>query len=72
MFQAFIFTNIIGSLVNNLFEVKIFNPFPSLTFSSSSYGRGISDSSLSPSSGDMSESLFLVVSDGASFSNLLL
>ena len=68
MFQAFIFTNIIGSLVNNLFEVKISNPFPSLTFSSSSYSRGISDSSLSPANGDMSEfsfSLFLVVSDGS-------
>ena len=68
MFPAFTCTNNIGSLVNNLFGVKIFNPFPSLTFSSSSYSGGISDSSLSPSNGDMSECsfpFFLVVSDGS-------
>ena len=29
MFPAFICTNNTGSLVNNLFGVKIFNPFPS-------------------------------------------
>ena len=38
LFPAFICTNNAGSLVNNLFEVKIFNPAPSFT------------SSLSPSS----------------------
>ena len=39
MFPVFICTNVIGSLVNILFGVKIFNAFPSFTSSSSSsYG----------------------------------
>ena len=33
LFPALICANNIGSLVNNLFGVKIFNPFPSFTFS---------------------------------------
>ena len=36
LFPAFIYTNNIGSLLNNLFGVMIFNPFPSFTSSSSS------------------------------------
>ena len=35
MFPAFVCANNIGSLVNNLFGVNIFNPFPSFTSSSS-------------------------------------
>ena len=41
LLPAFIYTNNIGRLVNSLFGVEIFNPFPSFT-------------SLSPSSGNMS------------------
>ena len=35
LFPAFICANNIGSLINNLFGVKILNSFPSLTYSSS-------------------------------------
>ena len=31
LFAAVIYVNNIGSLINNLFGVTIFNPFPSLT-----------------------------------------
>ena len=40
LYPAFICTNSIGSLVNSLFRVKIFNPFPYVS-SSSSYSTKI-------------------------------
>ena len=42
LFPNFICTNNIGSQVNSLFEGIIFNPFSSLTFSSSFSSGGIS------------------------------
>ena len=62
LFPAFLCTNNIGSLVNNLFGVNIFNHFPSFTSSLSFSSEDMSNSSLS---------LFLVVSDYSSFSNQL-
>ena len=60
--------NNIGTLVNNLFGVNIFNPFPSFAFSSSPSSDDIFgtlvDSSLSA---HLSLSLFLVVSADSSF-----
>ena len=53
MFPASICANKIGSLVNNLFGIKLFNPFPSFISLSSSSG-GISDKST-----DSSFSLYL-------------
>ena len=47
MFPAFICANDIGSLVNNFFRVKIFNPFPSFSSSSSSSSGCISTNSFS-------------------------
>ena len=44
LFTAFVCANNIGRLVNNLFGVKIFNPFPFFTSSSPSSG-GMSDKS---------------------------
>ena len=61
LFLAFICANNIGSLVNNLFGVSIFNPFPS---SSSPSSGGMSDKST-----DSSLSLSLVESAYSSFSN---
>ena len=51
MFHAFICASNIGSLVNNLFGVNIFNPFPSFTSFSwpSSGGVSINSSESSPS-----------------------
>ena len=60
LFPVFICANNIGSLVNNLFGVKNFNPFPSFTSSSSHSSGYMSDSSLS---------LLLVVSVDISFLN---
>ena len=40
LFTAFTWGNDTRSLVNSLFEVKIFNPFPSFTSSPSSSGMG--------------------------------
>ena len=63
MFLASICANKIGSLVNNLFGIKLFNPFPSFILLSSSSG-GMSDKST-----DSSLSLFLeVVAVNFSFS----
>ena len=42
MFPAFIWANNIESIVNNLFGVKIFNPFPSFTTSSASIDSSFS------------------------------
>ena len=51
MFPAFICANNIGSLVNSLFGVNIFNHFPSFTSSSPLYSGSMSDK-LSTSSSD--------------------
>ena len=45
LFPTFICANNIGSLVNSLFGVNIFNPVPSLTYSSSLSDSGMSDKS---------------------------
>ena len=45
LFQAFIYANNIRSLVNSLFGVKIFKPFPSFNSSSSPSKDGISGKS---------------------------
>ena len=42
LFPAFNCANNIGILVNDLFGVKIFNPFPSFTFSTSPVSGGTS------------------------------
>ena len=41
LYSAFICNNNIGSLVNSLFGIKIFNPVPSYASSSSSSSTGI-------------------------------
>ena len=64
LFPASTCTYNMGSLVNSLFRVKSFNPFPSFTFSSSSSG-GMSDKSTDPSLSPFLE----VASVNSSFSN---
>ena len=49
MFSVFTCANNVGNLVNNLFEVKIFNPFSSFGSSSLPSGGGIWSNSSSSS-----------------------
>ena len=62
MFPAFSCANNIESVVNSLFELKIFNPFPSFTFSLSPSSAVIGDKSVD------SSPLFVVLAN-SSFSN---
>ena len=48
-FPAFIFVNNVGSLINNLLEVKTFNCFPYFTSSSSPFSGGMSGISIKSS-----------------------
>ena len=76
LFPAFIRANDIGSLVNSLFRVNIFNPFPSFTSSSWPYSSGMSDKSidsfLSVKSSFLNQRSWLYVSRKKSIGSYLL
>ena len=50
LFPAFICAKNTGSLINSLFGVKVFHPFPSFTSSSLSSGGGMDGISITSSS----------------------